>query len=63
MERYEKKPKINANLVRRYDEKHYRILSDEEMCRLKFHRRVIPEPGKRPKEDKTFHVSYYIEED
>lgn len=63
MSRYEKNTKIPANLVRKYNESTYRILSNEELCRLKFRKRVIPEPGMRPRENGTLYVSYYIEED
>ena len=61
MPRYEKKPKINANLVKKYDEEYYRVLDDVQMRALKFKGKVRPE-GK-VQETKTHIISYYIEVD
>jgi hypothetical protein len=61
MARYEKKPKITANLVRKFDEEYYRVLDDEQMLMLKCSGKVVPE-GKMT-ENSRFIISYYIEKD
>jgi hypothetical protein len=61
MPRYEKKVKINANLVKKYDEEYYRVLDDVQMRELKFKGHVRPE-GKVV-ETRTHIISYYIEVD
>jgi hypothetical protein len=61
MSRYDKKQKITANLVRRFDEEYYRVLDDNDMIRLKCTGRVVPE-GKMT-ENSKFIISYYIEKD
>lgn len=59
MASFPKKVKISANLVRRENEKHYRVLDDEQMCRLKISGRVVPE-GKMT-ENRDYIIGYYIE--
>lgn len=60
---YEKKNKISANLVRKFDSDTYRVLDNDQLCRLKFKKRVVPEPGRKAAEDSTHFISFYIEED
>lgn len=59
MPRYEKKPQVCANLVKRIDEEYYRVLDDVEMRALKNKGKVRPEG--RMNENARFIVSYYIE--
>lgn len=61
MSRYEKKQKVSANLVRRYNEEYYRVLDDSQMMLLKCTGRIVPE-GKMT-ENSKFIISYYIEKD
>ncbi len=61
MPQYEKKVKINANLVKRYDEEYYRVLDDKDMMLLKCKGNIRPEG--RMQETKTHIISYYIEVD
>jgi len=61
MPRYEKKPQVCANLVKKQGEEYYRVLDDVEMRALKNKGKVWPEG--RMNENSRFIVSYYIEVD